>query len=90
MMQCAIYKSERKADTYLYIEQADNFDRVPTTLLDKLGSLKPVLHLELSAQRKLIGADVIVVMQQLIAQGYYLQLPPGKRADTALHTLPPL
>lgn len=86
-MHCVIYKSERKADTYLYIEQAENFSRVPQVLLDKLGLLTPILNLELTPSRKLISADVVVVMQQLRAQGYYLQLPPGKRADTLLASL---
>jgi len=77
-MQCVVYKSERKADTYLYIEQAGNFERVPEALMDKLGSLKLILQLELYTQRKLMGAEVVVVMRQLTAQGFYLQLPPGK------------
>ena len=77
-MQCVVYKSGRKPQTYLFVEQADNFQRVPPALLDKLGLLTPILDLELSASRRLVGADVLVVMQQLSAQGYYLQLPPGK------------
>ena len=81
-MHCVVYKSERKADTFLYLEQQGNFNRVPDILLAKLGTLKLILQLELSAQRKLMGADVVVVMRQLTAQGFYLQLPPGKRDDS--------
>lgn len=77
-MHCVIYKGPRKADTYLYVEREDDFERVPASLLDLLGPLQKVMDLELSPDRRLAQADVGEVMDALRERGYYLQLPPGE------------
>lgn len=75
-MNCAIYKGSKKDAHYLYIEREDDFARVPDNLLEILGELSLVMSLELSAERKLMQADVRQVMQALSEQGYYFQIPP--------------
>jgi len=77
---CVIYKGSRKAETYLFIEREDEFQRVPEALLGMLGELTKVMQLELSAERQLAQADVQQVMQLLDEQGFYLQLPPENDA----------
>ncbi len=77
-MKCVIYKGKRKADTFLYIERLDDFERVPDSLLELLGELQQVMQLTLSASKPLANADVEEVMQLLESQGYYLQMPPEK------------
>ena len=74
---CAVYRSAKKADSYLYVERESDFTRVPQALLDMLGPLTWVMSLELQPQRKLAQVDVMQVMQRLGQQGYYLQMPPG-------------
>ncbi len=76
-MQCAIYRSNKKADTYLYVQEEGNFSRVPADLLSLLGRLDLVMTLELTPDRTLARADPEQVRQQLEARGYYLQLPPS-------------
>lgn len=76
-MSCAIYRSAKKADSYLYVEREGDFARVPQALLDMLGPLTLVMSLELQPQRKLAQVDVMQVMQRLEQEGYYLQMPPG-------------
>jgi uncharacterized protein len=78
-MHSVIYKSERKPDTYLYVEKAGDFARVPQELLVFLGTLTQVIELELTPERKLVRAQALDVLRQLQEQGYYLQLPPGKQ-----------
>ncbi len=75
-MHCAIYRSTKKADTYLYIEKQDDFSRLPDTLRQLLGELEFVMTLELGPERRLAQAEVAQVRTQLRLQGYYLQLPP--------------
>lgn len=75
-MQCVIYKSSRKADTYLYIEHENDFSRVPDALLKLMGEPELVMTLELTPERNLAQADADEVRKQLAEQGYYLQLPP--------------
>lgn len=85
-MQCVIYRSSRKADSYLYIEKEDEFSRVPKALIEMLGHLEKVMDLELSTERKLANADINNVRQSLKDQGYYLQMPPRPEiASAALH-----
>lgn len=78
-MHCVIYKSGRKPDTYLYVEKADDFTRVPQELLVRLGDLSSVMELELTPERNLVRAQAPEVIRQLQEQGYYLQLPPAKQ-----------
>jgi uncharacterized protein YcgL (UPF0745 family) len=76
-VKCAVYKSRRRADTYLYVEAENDFRRVPQALLRILGTLELVLTLELDGRRTLAQADPQEVQRQLLEQGYYLQLPAG-------------
>jgi uncharacterized protein YcgL (UPF0745 family) len=75
-MQCFVYKSLRKADTYVYLRTSEGFDVLPATLAEQLGQLAFVIEVELSPERKLAREDVNKVMANLTAQGFHLQLPP--------------
>ncbi len=74
-MFCAIYKSLKKYDTYLYVAVKDDFSRVPESLLRLLGQPVHVMDLELSPERKLAQEDVAEVMQNLQTRGWHLQMP---------------
>ncbi len=76
-MQCYIYKSLKKADTYLYVRTRDGFDPVPDVLRNLLGRLQFVMELDLGARDSLANADPAEVIRLLDSQGYYLQLPPA-------------
>jgi uncharacterized protein YcgL (UPF0745 family) len=75
-MLCTIYKSQLKADTYLYIEKRDDFSKVPNQLLETFGAPVFVMMVNLKAHAKLALADKEKVLQQLETQGFYLQIPP--------------
>ena len=77
-MHAWIYKGSRKANTYLFIAEKDNFETVPDGLLTLLGNLEFVLSVELTEGRKLARADAREVRSQLEHQGFYLQLPPAE------------
>jgi len=76
-MQCSIYKSSKKSEHYLFIEQAENFDKVPEQLQGMLGELELVMDLEITPERKLALSDAQEVLKQIAEAGFYLQLPPG-------------
>ena len=82
-MQCVVYKSLRQFDYYLFVKKDDGFARVPETLKTLLGDLHEVTELTLHARRKLAQADVLEVMAQIEAQGFFLQMPPRQGAGTA-------
>jgi uncharacterized protein YcgL (UPF0745 family) len=81
-MQCEIYRSSKKSGAYLYIEQEDEFSRVPDSLMKLLGNLEHVMHLELTQERTLAQADPDEVCRNLEEKGFFLQLPPTAYTNT--------
>jgi uncharacterized protein YcgL (UPF0745 family) len=74
-MKTYIYKGQKKADSYLYIENEDDFSRIPQELLAVLGELSFVMMLELNKDRKLARLKVMQLMSELQENGFYLQMP---------------
>ncbi len=75
-MKCFVYKSTKKLDTYIYLDQKDKFNNVPDSLLKLFGKPQFALEFELTEDRKLAMVDAKQVVQSLQSQGYYLQMPP--------------
>lgn len=75
-MQAYVYKSLRKADTYVYLAGRDDFARLPPPLLAQLGRLQFVLEVALTPERRLAQADADVVRTNLATRGFHVQLPP--------------
>ena len=75
-MLCAVYKSIRKSQTYLFIAKRDDFTSVPDALLTQFGPPQLVSLLNLQEKTKLALADPANVRSAIKKNGYYLQLPP--------------
>ncbi len=75
-MQSFVYKSLRKADTYVFLRAAEAFDALPPALASTLGPFSFVIEVELSPERKLAREDVVAVMANLADRGFHLQMPP--------------
>ncbi|WP_318836983.1 MULTISPECIES: YcgL domain-containing protein [unclassified Providencia] len=75
-MICAIYRSPKRDQTYLYIEKKDDFSRVPDELLAQFGTPQFAMLVSLDKREKLANADLAKVKSDLIEVGYYLQFPP--------------
>ena len=75
-MLCTVYKSAKKQQTYLFIKKRDDFSELPEALMATFGKPIMVTVLNLATKTKLAYADIDKVKQQLVKQGYYLQLPP--------------
>ena len=84
-MQCFVYASLRKPDSYLWLAQRDAFDALPETLVLLLGELRFVLEVQLDEQRRLPVEDTEQVITNLRLQGWHLQLPPQETLATAKH-----
>ncbi len=81
-MYCAIYRSPRKADTYLYLVGKDRFDVVPKGLMKPFGAPQLVMELTLHPARKLAQADTRQVLTALLERGWFLQMPRQDVANT--------
>jgi len=75
-MLCAVYKSPKKAFTYLFVKNRDDFSAVPEGLLPTFGKPELVTIVNLSSKDKLAFADIEKVKENLTECGFYLQLPP--------------
>jgi uncharacterized protein YcgL (UPF0745 family) len=75
-MLAYVYKSLKKADTYVYLARRDAFDGLPEPVRLQLGTLQFVLEVALTPERRLAQADSAVVRANLAARGFHLQFPP--------------
>ncbi|WP_395342359.1 YcgL domain-containing protein [Ningiella sp. W23] len=75
-MLCAVYKSKKKADSYLYINKKDDFSQVPESLLQIFGQPQFVMLIPVNKRERLGGMPKQVILDKLESEGFYLQLPP--------------
>lgn len=80
-MLAHVYKSPKRADTYVYLAARDDFERIPEPLRTRLGPLQFVLEVDLSPDRRLATEDPAVVRENLVARGFHLQFPPSAAGD---------
>ncbi|HPF72524.1 MAG: YcgL domain-containing protein [Rhodanobacteraceae bacterium] len=74
-MQVFIYRSRRRNETYLYLAERDDFDRVPEALLKAIEPLEFSFSFELSSGRALASEDPAIVRRNLSDAGFHLQSP---------------
>ena len=75
-MLCAVYKSIRKPQTYIFVAKRDDFSQVPAPLLEKFGPPQLVSILNMSNDTKMAIAEAPKVIKAVKETGFYLQLPP--------------
>ena len=80
-MHAYVYKSQRQADTYVYLSERDAFDRLPEPLRTRLGPLRLVLDVALPPARRPARANPEDVRRNLVARGFPLQFPASMAAD---------
>ena len=76
-MNCVVYKSAGKPDTYLYLACQCDFQDLPGELQRTFGTPVKVMELGLSQKTRLARVDASAVMRELEQKGYFLQLPPN-------------
>ena len=83
---CKVYRSPKRAETYLYVDALEAMARVPAELLDRFGEPVEALSIVLHPGRRLARANVEQVIKAIREQGYYLQMPPppGQEVETLL------
>jgi uncharacterized protein YcgL (UPF0745 family) len=84
-MLCAVYKSRKKADTYLYINKRDDFSEVPKMLLETFGLPKFVMLVPLHKPRKIANISIEKLTKNLKEKGFYLQIPPTEESLLSQH-----
>ncbi len=81
MMKCAVYRSNRKDMTYLYLPEEDDMTRVPEALMNLISPVERVLEFELTPERRLAQEDAGEVLKQIEEQGWFLQMPRQEQPE---------
>ncbi len=74
-MQCFIYRSSKKTDTYIYLSDEEKVSNLPEGLDKLFGCLEFVMELDLEKIKRLQNADIEEVKLNLKDAGFYIQLP---------------
>ncbi len=75
-MNCQVFRSEKKDETYLYLAAHQSFEELPDDLCAMFGEPVFVMALKLSDESKLARVKTQRVLDSLRESGYFLQLPP--------------
>ena len=70
-----VLRSSKRADTYLYMREMDEYLDLPEALQSQFGEAEAFLSFELTAERTLAIADAEAVLRAILEQGFYLQMP---------------
>ncbi len=73
-MTCYIYRCQRKADTYIYLAEKDDFSKVPAVIMKGLGITEFSMELEIDSNTRLAKEDPEVVLSNLQEHGFHMQL----------------
>ena len=80
-MNCQIYRSEKKDETYLFLAADQSFEELPEDLRTTFGEPVFVMALKISSKSKLARVETQSVLESLRERGYFLQLPPKLAVD---------
>lgn len=80
-MICFVYRSEKKQGAYLYLARGKSLEDVPEELMVTLGKCNQVMQLNLAKRDRLASQDIEKVKDNLVSQGYHLQMPPKISTD---------
>lgn len=74
-IDCAVYKSQKKDETYVFIPTTTPLSDLPEELLKVLGQAEMVMTLKLTPEKKMARGTASIVMQSIAEQGFHLQMP---------------
>ncbi|PJK07488.1 hypothetical protein CO614_05370 [Lysobacteraceae bacterium NML120232] len=80
-----VYKSLKRADTYVYLPRRDDFSALPDAVQARLAPWQWVLEVALTPERKLARENPRQVLENLAERGFHLQFPPSAAQDPMSH-----
>ena len=80
-LECAVYKSQKKDETYIFIPIATPFSELPEKLLKLLGEAEMLMTLILTPEKKMARGTAKEIMESIKEQGFYLQMPIRAEID---------
>jgi len=71
----SVFKSSRKADTYVFVRRGQNWDELPEGLRGIFGAPIHSMDLVLTPDRKLARTNGQQVLEAIKEKDFYLQMP---------------
>lgn len=75
-MPCYVYRCASRTETFVYLREKDDFERIPPSIRDGLGALSLVMQVDLESRERLAREDIEVVRENLRQVGVHIQFPP--------------
>ena len=85
-LECAVYKSQKKDETYVFISATTPLSELPEKLLKLLGEAEMLMTLTLTPDKKMARGTAKEIIENIEEQGYYLQMPI--KAEIDMNPLP--
>jgi uncharacterized protein len=80
-MQCVVYRSDRKLQTYLYLPATSSLASLPASIQQTLAPLVEIMRLELQKDSRLARQNAERVLVNLQTNGFHIQFPPAQGED---------
>jgi len=80
-IECTVYKSLKKDESYLFIPTTTPLSDLPEELLNVLGQTEKVMTLNLSPEKKMARGTAAAIMKSIEEQGFHLQMQENILAD---------
>jgi uncharacterized protein YcgL (UPF0745 family) len=81
-LKCEVYRSNRKAGTYLFVADAEDLGNLPDDLKARLEPLEWVMAIDLAERDTLAATRPATVIDSIESRGFFLQLPPGEETES--------
>ena len=80
-IECAVYKSQKKDETYIFIPTTTALSDLPKDLLKVLGQTEMIMNLKLTPEKKMARGTAAIVMKSIEEQGFHLQMPENPQLN---------
>ena len=74
MMWCYIYRSTKKENCYLYMEQENDFFHIPEKIMAIFGTPVFVMKVLLDGKRRFVVGTAQEIEEKIKADGFFLQM----------------
>jgi len=80
-IECAVYKSSKKDETYVFIPTGTPLSDLPDELIKVLGQAEMVMTLNLTPEKQMARGTAAEVIESINKQGFHLQLPENPQLN---------
>ena len=74
----SVYRSSKNSETYLYVAKKVGVKELPEALKELFGTPIHSFDMLLTEDKKLARVDAKKVLESIVTQGFFLQMPPPK------------